>query len=550
MGNAERYVCVHGHFYQPPRENAWLETIEIQDSAAPYHDWNVRITAECYAPNGASRILNPENKIVRIVNNYSRISFNFGPTLHSWLKENAQRTNRMILDADQTSLDRFGGHGSALAQGYNHIIMPLANTRDRISQIRWGIADFESRYGRKPEGMWLAETAVDRETLDLLAQHGILFTILAPHQCARIRPLEKSTVAEESAAWRETPNASVDPTQPYRVQLKESRSIAVFFYNKTVSHAVAFEGLLDNGVTFAQYLLGSFHRESDHAQLVHIATDGESYGHHHKHGEMALSSALRWLEQHSDAKLTNYGEFLEKFPPTWEAEVNENSSWSCPHGVERWRSDCGCNSGGTVWNQKWRAPLRASLDWLRDTVAPLTEEAAKPLLVDAWEARNAYIQVILDRSSENVERFLAQHATHPLSPAERIRVLKLMELQRHALLMYTSCGWFFDDISNIETVQIISYAGRVLQLAAELFGKQGAALETEFIARIQEAKSNIPEQKNGAEIYKRYISTERIGLEQPGPDLVPNNREGSAARWHHPPCWYHGRNMFLPPLSV
>ena len=515
MPPTERYVCVHGHFYQPPRENAWLETVEIQDSAAPYHDWNERITAECYAPNGASRILNAEDKIVRIINNYSRISFNFGPTLLSWLKENASRSYQMIRDADRASCDRFGGHGSAMAQVYNHIIMPLANTRDRRTQIRWGITDFESRFGRKPEGMWLAETAVDRETLDLMAQEGIRFTVLAPHQCKHVRPLTKSADGKPGE-WVEMPNASVDTTQPYMVNLDEDRSIAVFFYNGPISRAVAFEGLLDSGITFAKRLLGGFRKDTTHAQLVHIATDGESYGHHHKHGEMALSYALQWVEQNSDTRLTNYGDFLEKFPPACEAEVNEDSSWSCVHGVERWRSDCGCNSGRFEWNQKWRTPLRESLDWLRDVTAPLAEAAAKPLLKDLWAARDAYIRVILNRDAENVQQFMDKHATHPLTQEERIRVLELMELERHALLMFTSCAWFFDEISGIETVQVISYAGRVLQLAAALFGDQGVALEAEFLTRMQGAKSNVPEQQDGASIYRRYIRTEKIDLEQVG----------------------------------
>ncbi len=526
------HICIHGHFYQPPRENPWLETVEVQDSAAPYHDWNERITAECYAPNGAARILNTEDKIIRIVNNYARISFNFGPTLLSWLQENAGRTYQTILDADKISRARFGGHGSALAQVYNHIILPLAAPRDRITQIRWGIADFEHRFGRKPEGMWLAETAVDLESLDLLAQHGIRFTILAPHQCARIRlvaddaqtkipPTKKisDTDAGKAAAeagWIETANASVPPTQPYRVQLREGRSITVFFYDGPIARAVAFESILNNGKDFAERLLSGANELDTEAQIVHIATDGESYGHHHKYGEMALAYALDCLEQNKNVRLTNYGEFLEKFPPTWEAEIHENTSWSCAHGIERWRSDCGCNGGRAGWNQKWRAPLREALDWLRDAIAPLAEQAAAPLLHNLWAARDGYIAVMLDRSPQNVQRFFAQHAAHTLNAAERTRALKLLEMQRHALLMYTSCGWFFDDISGIETVQVLAYAGRVLQLAAETFGPAGVALEPEFVQRIAAAKSNVPEQKNGAAIYQRHVRGQRLGLEQVG----------------------------------
>ena len=412
---AERYICVHGHFYQPPRENPWLETVETEDSAAPYHDWNERITAECYAPNGASRIVNGENQIIRIINNYSRISFNFGPTLLSWLKENAPRTYRMIRDADRQSMLRYDGHGSALAQVYNHVIMPLAITRDRVTQIRWGIADFQHRFGRAPEGMWLSETAVDNETLDLLAQNGILFTILAPHQCARVRERAESMpqpvhprLDGAGARWTETANASVNPNHPYLVQLKDGRSITVFFYNGPVSRSIAFEGVLDNGETFAWRLARGFDPTSSKPQVVHVATDGESYGHHHRHGEMALSYALRFIEDKKLARLINYGQFLAQFPPKWEAEIVEDTSWSCAHGIERWRSDCGCNGGRQGWNQRWRAPLRAALDWLRDTVTPLTENTARGLLKEVWSARDDYISVILAAGTAGAEEAIHQ----------------------------------------------------------------------------------------------------------------------------------------------
>jgi alpha-amylase/alpha-mannosidase (GH57 family) len=509
---------VHGHFYQPPRENPWLETVEVQDSAAPYHDWNDRITAECYAPNGASRITNRADQIVRIVNNYARMSFNFGPTLLSWLHDKAPRTYQMILDADRASAQRYGGHGSAIAQVYNHIIMPLASTRDAITQIHWGIADFEFRFGRKPEGMWLAETAVNRHVLDLMAQEGIKFTILAPNQCARVRRLDPAG-GGNSNGWSSAANASVDPTQPYCVQLDAGRSIAVFFYDGPSSRAIAFEGLLNSGEKFAARLTGGFAAPlpaGQAARLSHVATDGESYGHHHKHGEMALSFAMHYIEEKNLARLTNYGEFLEKFPPTWEAEVAENTSWSCAHGVERWRSDCGCNGGKPGWNQRWRKPLRDALDLLRDRTAPLAEQLAEGLLEDLWSARDAYIAVMLDRSPESVDRFLAAHAARSLSPGERTTVLELMELERHTQLMYTSCGWFFDEISGIETVQIIAYAGRVLQLSQQLFGEPGKALEAAFLAELAKAKPNVAELTDGAEIYTRYVLGMRIGLEQVG----------------------------------
>jgi alpha-amylase/alpha-mannosidase (GH57 family) len=521
-----RYICVHGHFYQPPRENPWLEAVETEDSAAPYHDWNDRVTAECYAPNGASRIVNHDQEIVRIVNNYSRISFNFGPTLLSWLAENAPRTYRMIQAGDEKSKARYDGHSSALAQVYNHLIMPLAEPRDRETQIRWGIADFERRFGRRPEGMWLPETAVDRHSLDLLAQHGIRFTILAPHQCLRVRELDESTLQPSlpelgyaGAGWVETRDASVDPRRPYLLRLDEGRSLAVFFYDGPISRGVAFEGLLNSGEDFALRLESAFDAGNPEPQMVHIATDGESYGHHHRYGEMALSYGLELIESGHAAKLTNYGAFLAAFPPRWEAEIIEGTSWSCIHGVERWRSNCGCNGGKPGWNQQWRAPLRAALDWLRDTITPLTEEAGGGLFEDVWEARNGYISVLLRRENslsagEAADRFFAAYASHPLLEDERIRALKLMEMQRHAQLMYTSCGWFFDDISGIETVQIIAYAARVIQLASEVFAKDRAEFETRFLETLAQAKSNVPEWKDGAEVYRRLVKPLEVGLEQ------------------------------------
>jgi alpha-amylase/alpha-mannosidase (GH57 family) len=499
-----KYVCVHGHFYQPPRENPSLEYVEQQESAYPYHDWNERITAECYAPNAASRIMDDQNRIASIVNNYARISFNFGPTLLSWLQEQAPDVYRSILQADVESRERFSGHGSAMAQAYNHMIMPLANSRDKETQILWGLKDFEHRFHRAPEGMWLPETAVDLETLDLLAAHGIKFTVLAPRQASRVKKLA-------SRSWKDISGEKIDPTRPYLIRLPSRRTMALFFYDGPISRAVAFERLLDNGLTFAERLMSGFSEERDWSQLVHIATDGESYGHHHHFGEMALSYALHYLESNGLAQLTNYGEFLEKNPPTHQVEIFEDSSWSCVHGIERWRSDCGCNSGGhSDWNQAWRSPLRSALDWLRDQLAPRYAERAAALLQDPWEARSDYIQVILDRSPENVNRFLQKHAVRNLTDAEQVEALKLLEMQRHLMLMYTSCGWFFDELSGLETVQVIHYAGRAVQLAAEIFGD--ANVEKLFLAELSKAKSNIPEHGDGALIYEKFVKPAIIDI--------------------------------------
>jgi alpha-amylase/alpha-mannosidase (GH57 family) len=496
--NENRYLCIHGHFYQPPRENPWLEAIELQDSAAPYHDWNERITAECYAPNSAARILDAEGRIAKIVNNYSSISFNFGPTLLSWMKDKAPETYQGILDADRLSAQRFSGHGSALAQCYNHMIMPLANARDKLTQVIWGIQDFRFRFGRDPEGMWLPETAVDMETLEIMAQHGIHFTILAPSQAKSMDGVDVS-------------GQRIDPARAYRQKLPSGRSIHLFFYDGPVSQAVAFERLLNDGGRFARRILDALSDQREGPQLAHIATDGETYGHHHAFGDMALAYALDHIESSGLAKVTNYGEFLEKHPAEHDAEILESTAWSCVHGVGRWNSNCGCNSGGRAeWNQEWRAPLREALDWLRDEIAPEYEKMARRFFKDPWAARNNYIHVILDRSPESRDRFAAANFRRKsIKGADRVNVWKLLEMQRHAMLMYTSCGWFFDELTGIETVQVIQYAGRVVQLSQELFGNN---IERHFLEKLALAKSNIPEHGDGARIYEKFVKPASVDL--------------------------------------
>jgi alpha-amylase/alpha-mannosidase (GH57 family) len=496
-----RFVCVHGHFYQPPRENPWLETVEVQDSARPYHDWNARVTAECYAPNTASRILDGDQHIVEIVNNYRLISFNVGPTLMAWLEEVSPETYAKIIAADRASLEDRGGHGNAIAQAYNHMILPLATRRDKETQVAWGIADFRKRFGRDPEGLWLPETAVDTETLEVLAAHGIAFTILAPHQAARVRPIGQDT-------WTDVQDGRVDPSRPYRCPLPSGASIVLFFYDGPIARAVAFEGLLNSGEGFADRLTAAFRSDRQGPQLVHIATDGESYGHHHRFGEMALTHALRQIAERHTVRLTNYGEFLALHPPDHEAQILEPTSWSCPHGVERWRANCGCNAGHAGWNQEWRKPLREALDWLRDELARVYEERAGRDLQDPWAARDAYVDVILDRGTESADAFFAAHGRHDLAAQDRTDVLWLLEMQRHALLMYTSCGWFFDELSGIETVQVIKYAARAVQLADRF----GAHLEGEFIGRLAAAKSNLRRWGDGAQVYRRAVRPSFVTL--------------------------------------
>ncbi len=499
----KRFVCIHGHFYQPPRENPWLEDVELQDSAFPFHDWNERITTECYQTNAASRILDHQNLIVAISDNYEKISFNFGPTLLSWLESHRPETYRAIIAADHKSRENFSGHGAAMAQAYNHLIMPLANERDQLTQVRWGIRDFEKRFGRKPEGMWLPETAVDLASLEVLAAEGIRFTVLAPRQAKAVRRQGEKT-------WRGVNDGKLDTRIPYTCTLPSGRSIALFFYDGTVSQEVAFSKLLDNGEKFAHRLLGTFSEEQK-PELSHIATDGESYGHHHRHGDMALAYCLRTIAHNEQVDLTIYAEFLEKHPPTWEAQIHENSSWSCAHGIERWRADCGCSGGRPGWNQLWRQPLREALDWLRDELGRLFETEMNRWVKDPWAARNAYIEVILDRSEQSIQRFLKKLCGRELEPEEKTRILRLLEMQRHALLMYTSCGWFFDEVSGIETVQIMAYAGRALQLAEEATGTD---LEEAFLERLAQVPSNVESLGHAANVYRRQVQPTRLDLER------------------------------------
>ncbi|HHE46937.1 MAG TPA: DUF3536 domain-containing protein, partial [Bacteroidetes bacterium] len=502
-----RYICIHGHFYQPPRENPWLEEIELQDEVYPFHDWNERINAECYSQNAASRVLDERGKIARIINNYSFMSFNFGPTLLSWLESKAPDTYQAIIDADRDSRERFSGHGSAIAQAYNHTILPLSSERDKETQVIWGIRDFERRFGRRPEGMWLPETAVDVESLETLAKFGIIFTILAPHQAKRVR-------RRGDRAWRDITGSGVDTSKPYTCLLPSGNSISLFFYNGAAARAVAFEGILKNGYDFAHRLLSAFNHENSEPQLSHIATDGESYGHHHRFGDMALAYALSHIEDNGLARITNYSEYLEMNPPDHEVEIVENTSWSCSHGLERWRANCGCNSGEhPEWNQEWRAPLRATFDWLRSEIDPLYESRGSALFRDPWQARNEYIDVVLDRSRDNVDEFLGRNSAGDRSDDSDVSRLKLLEMQRNAMLMYTSCGWFFDELSEVQTIQVIRYAGRTVQLAQEAFGNN---YERRFLNRLEKAVSNRKSYKNGRLIFKEHVKPSMLDLTHVG----------------------------------
>lgn len=502
-----RHVVVHGHFYQPPRESPWLEVVEEQPSAAPSHDWNERVCAECYAPNAGARILDAKGRVDRLVNNYAAISFDAGPTLMAWLERADRATYDAMIDADRASIAA-RGHGLAMAQVHGHLILPLCNARDRRTQVRWGVRDFEFRFGRKPRGMWLAETAVDEASLEALADEGIALTVLAPHQCARVRPKGRD-------AWSDVGGGRVDPRRVYDVRLASGRSIAVFFYDGPLSRSVAFEHVLNDGKFFAERIVGTFHPNAREPQIVHLATDGESYGHHHHFGEMALAFALEHIATVEGREaLSGYEEYLATHPPTWEAEIVPRTSWSCAHGIERWRSDCGCSTGAPLgWNQAWRAPLRQALDGLRDAIAPEFERAAQGLLRDPWAARDAYVELLLDVSMASRERFFREHGASdallvPGSP-DRVRALSLLEMQRHAMSMFTSCGWFFNDVSGIEGQQCMAYAARALELATELFGDR---FREPFLAKLAEARSNVGEWRDGRHVFEKLVLPRAVSL--------------------------------------
>lgn len=501
------FLTIHGHFYQPPRENPWLEAIELQDSALPFHDWNERINKECYNPNSISKIVDNRNRILDVVNNYEHMSFNFGPTLLSWMEHFAPLTYERIIKADIESVSEHSGHGNAMAQVYNHIIMPLANENDKQTQIKWGIRDFEYRFGRKPEGMWLAETAVDDETLKFLEENGIKFTVLSPYQALKFRQ-------EGDKDWQDVSWGNIDPARSYRYYIKSApgKFIDLFFYDGAISRSVAFDELLKDGNKFIKRLKEGISDCRDYSQLINIATDGESYGHHTKFGDMALSYVLKIRAKDEGFKITNYAEYLDKYRSNCEVDIKQASSWSCFHGVGRWKEDCGCSTGGHPgWNQKWRKPLRNALDYLRDELIVVFENEGQKYFDNVWNVRNKYINVILDRNEMNVKKFQQENFKPDLTDDDKVHAMELLEIQRQAMLMYTSCGWFFSEISGIETVQIMKYAARAMQLASRFTSKN---LEEKFLEILSQAKSNIPEFGTGKDIFERFVKPSIITVKQ------------------------------------
>ncbi|MFQ3583570.1 MAG: DUF3536 domain-containing protein [Cyanobacteriota bacterium] len=522
------YVILHGHFYQPPREDPSLNRIQRQPSASPFHDWNERILAECYRPNAFARILDDQGQVVRIVNNYEYLSFNFGPTLLSWLEQQDMEVYQRILAADRLSAERLNGHGNAIAQVYNHIILPLANERDKYTQIRWGIADFQHRFGRYPQGMWLAETAIDAATVVALVECGIRFVILAPSQAQRIRPLGQSE-------WIDVSQNQIDPRRPYRCFTPDRDGyLDIFFFDGPISRDLGFGDMVYSSYHLAERFHSALRPAKEgnllqEALLLNCATDGETFGHHKRGVERTLAYAFCEEFPRRGWQVGNYSHFLSQHPPTWEVQLKPVTAWSCAHGVGRWSRDCGCGGGGG-WHQRWRQPLRESLNWLRDQLAEIYEMEAKAYLRDPWLARDRYIEVILER--ERCDAFLREHQSHRLSAEDQVAVLRLLEMQRYSQLMFTSCGWFFEELSRPEGVQILRYAARAIQLAAEV---SQLNLEEEFLHRLSKAPSNVDTYKNGEGVYwalvrPSLISPHRLVAQQAMASIfngIPHRQSGS-----------------------
>ncbi len=503
-------LVIHGHFYQPPRENPWTDEVPVETSAGPYHDWNERIAAESYRPNTASRVLDGFGRIQSIVNNFEHLSFNVGPTLFAWLERHHPEVYLRILMADAASARARNGHGNAIAQAYNHLILPLATERDRKTQVLWGLREFQHRFKRPAEGLWLAETAIHAGTVETLIDCGVRFTVLSPYQAKRVRALP-------DGAWQDAGEGRIDPKKSYRIFSSrpaadgERRFLDVFFYDGPISRAVSFEHLLKSSDDFVGRLATAVVPGMREPQLISVAVDGETFGHHEPFGDMCVAALMTQKARARGFRTTNYAEFLAAMPPAYEVELQggddgEGTAWSCAHGVGRWARDCGCSTGAQAgWNQAWRAPLRSAFDGLRDAVAGVFEQRGGALFHDPWAARDEYIDLVLRPDEAAVaESFFGRHLKSTPDHAHRVEARKLLEAQRNAMAMYTSCGWFFADVTGIETVQCVRYAARCAQL---MQGFASEDLEGRLLAALEQARSNNG-RDTGATVYRNWVLPE------------------------------------------
>jgi hypothetical protein len=495
------YIIIHGHFYQPPRENPWTGVIPLQPSASPFSNWNERISAECYRANSASRYLNQYGNITKIVNNYEWLSFNFGATLMSWIKDFEPLVYKRIIEADKESCKRNNGHGNAIAQIYNHIIEPLASAEDAETQIIWGIEDFKLHFGRHPEGMWLSETAINNSTADLLIKHDIKYVILSPWQAEKI--------LTQSGTWKDINNPEEVCDRPFLLKRPEG-DLTIFFY----------DNILAQGISFGHYLRDAdnvYHKlkniSKDGRKLIHTATDGEVYGHHEPYGDMCFAALTEKIAKDKNLEFTNYGYYLEQNPASEQVQLRhgedgKGSSWSCFHGVSRWYKDCGCSTGGQEgWNQEWRTPLRSAFNSLSANLRYIYHKEIKNFsTIHPDEIRNSYIDVLTGKSTR--KEFYTKFADKKkqISQPEFSIFFNLLESQKYSMFMYTSCGWFFAELSGIEPVQNICYAIKAIEECSNV--ASSIELYTNLLQNLSKAKSNIS--GNGRTIAEKAISDYRI----------------------------------------
>lgn len=493
------YLIIHGHFYQPPREDPWTGVVPYQESAYPHHDWNKRITKECYAANSASRTLDPQGRITSILNNYEYLSFNFGPTLMQWLKREAPNVYERIVEADKTSRERRRGHGNALAQGYNHTILPLDSPEDLTTQVVWGMEDFQSHFNRDPEGIWLPEAAVNLPVVDELIRQGIRFIVLSPWQ-------GQAYAREGQNRWKQLHGHPMPSDRAYRIE-RPGGSLGVFFYNHTLASGISFEHFLLNADSLYDRFKVHKHEDSP-SHLINTATDGEIYGHHEPYGDMCLAAFSRLTAEREDFEWTNYGEYLELNPPKTlvqlrSGEEERGSSWSCYHGVSRWYKDCGCSTGGQEnWNQQWRAPLREAFQRLSEKLREIYFERMSELSsTDPAEIRNRYSQVLTGKDSP--EEFAKAYLDRTQPKATRItQFLELLEGQKFCLYSFTSCGWFFSEISGIEPTQNMKYALKAIRFYQDYTEEDLYEVLREPLSR---AVSNLPDKGTGDQILQSMI---------------------------------------------
>ncbi len=459
----ERYFCVHGHFYQPPRVDPFTGEIPQEYGAEPYSNWTEKIYQTCYRPNA-------------LIGNFEKISFNLGSTLTHWMEQQHPDTLKEIVRQENAVFARLGV-SNGMAQPYFHTIMPLANRRDKLTLVRWGLCDYQRLFGHLPQGMWLPETAVDLETLDVLAGEGLQFTILAPWQAIR---------------------SDLDVTQPYKVDLPSGKSIAVFFYNSYLSGEISFNPTAtENADRFVQdWLLpqiGAVQR--DGAQFFLAASDGELYGHHQPFRDMFLSHLLDGAVEERGILRSYPAAWLRDHPLEQTAEIVENTSWSCHHGIERWRDVCGDAPDAT-----WKKPLREFLTQLSQAVDAVYEEKASGLVGDPWALRDDYAQVIMGQADPN--EFVQTHATRNLNSAEVTLLKNLLAAQHERLRMFSSDAWFFYDLDRIEPLNALKYAAHAAYLTQLACGRDVSQALLPIISRAQSQQSGL----HGDMAYLSYFS--------------------------------------------